>query len=72
MLVSPLTGVEEGFIVDASVRWEFLAFWGILPDTYRAAPPRPGFAAGSLRAMTVVPLCIIDVSSSYTATTSAT
>ncbi len=42
----------------------FFAFWGILPDTYLAAPPRPGFAAGSLLAITVVDLGIIDVSSS--------
>lgn len=45
---------------------EFFAFAGILPETYRAAPPRPGFAAGSRFAMTVVDRGIIMVSSSYT------
>lgn len=48
-----------------SPRWEFLAFCGILPDTYRAAPPRPGLTAGSLFAMTVVERGIEYVSSSY-------
>lgn len=37
-----------------SARWEVFAFCGILPETYRAAPPRPGLSAGSLFAMTVV------------------
>ena len=45
--------------------WVFFAFWGILPDTYRAAPPLPGLTAGNLLAMTVVPLWTIAVSSSY-------
>ena len=53
-----------GLAVGTSDRCVFLAFWGILPDTYLAAPPRPGFAAGSLLAITVVERGIIEVSSS--------
>lgn len=67
---TPVAGVEEtDLAAGASDRWEFFAFWGILPDTYRAAPPRPGFAGGSLFAITVVDLGIIEVSSSYTVST---
>lgn len=65
--MSPLTGVEEAcFVTGASNRWEFLAFCGILPETYRAAPPLPSLAGGNLFAITVVDLGIIEVSSSYT------
>jgi hypothetical protein len=43
---------------------EFLEVCGILPVTYLAAPPRPGFRAGSRFAITVVERGIIEVSSS--------
>ena len=48
-----------------SDRWEFFAFIGILPETYLAAPPFPGFKAGNLFAMTVVDRGTMAVSSSY-------
>ncbi len=50
----------------ASDRCEFFAFCGILPETYRAAPPLPGLTGGNLFAITVVDLGIMEVSSSYT------
>lgn len=53
-----------GFVEWVSCRFEFFAFTGILPETYLAAPPRPGFAAGILFAITVVDRGIIAVSSS--------
>ena len=62
--------VELKLEVDGSARYEFLAFWGILPETYREAPPRPGFSAGSLLATTVVDRGMENVSSSYSITLS--
>lgn len=53
------------FRVVASDLWKLLAFCGIFPDTYLAAPPLPGLAAGSLLAMTVVDRGTMAVSSSY-------
>jgi hypothetical protein len=47
------------------LRDEFFALTGILPDTYLAARPAPGFMGGSRRATTVVDLGMIVVSSSY-------
>ena len=50
----------EVALVDAAVRFvcslreEFLAVTGILPETYLAARPAPGLLAGSRRATTVV------------------
>lgn len=49
---------------DESALYEFLGLCGILPVTYLAAPPRPGFKAGSRFAITVVERGIIKVSSS--------
>lgn len=57
--------VEAEFVVVVSARWKAFAFCGIFPDTYRAAPPRPGLSAGNLFAMTVVERGIEYVSSSY-------
>ncbi len=65
--MSPLAGVDDAcFVSGASDRREFFAFCGILPDTYRAAPPLPCLAGGSLFATTVVDRGIMEVSSSYT------
>ena len=47
-----------------SIRCVFLDAVGALPDTYRAAPPRPGLAAGCRLAITVVERGMISVSSS--------
>lgn len=55
---------EFTFETDDSALYEFLGLCGILPVTYLAAPPRPGFRAGSRFAMTVVDRGIIEVSSS--------
>lgn len=52
-------------LVVCSLREEFLAATGILPETYLAPRPAPGFAAGSRRATTVVDRGMIVVSSSY-------
>lgn len=60
---------NRGFVAGGSCRWKFFAFCGILPDTYRAAPPRPAFKAGSLFAITVLDRGIIEVSSWYSALT---
>ena len=57
----PFGFVFEAMLSDLCV---FFALTGIFPDTYRAAPPRPGFEAGNLFAMTVVDLGMIVVSSS--------
>ena len=54
-----------GLEIGASVRVELRALTGILPDTYRAAPPRPAFAGGSLLAIIEVERGMIVVSSSY-------
>lgn len=51
--------------MEGSVREAFRALTGILPETYRAAPPLPGRAAGNRRAITEVDRGIIVVSSSY-------
>jgi hypothetical protein len=68
------TSTSAGFAVPAlacdfddvfSERCVFLAFKGILPDTYLAAPPFPGLMAGNLFAMTVVDLGMMVVSSLY-------
>lgn len=55
---------EVAFETDESALYEFLGLCGILPVTYLAAPPRPGFRAGSRFAITVVERGIIEVSSS--------
>jgi hypothetical protein len=54
----------DDFVPKASVRCVFFALTGAFPETYLAAPPLPGFAAGSLFAITVVERGIIVVSSS--------
>lgn len=58
-------GCFTGFDTDVSTLCEFFEFCGILPETYRAAPPLPAFAAGSRLAITVVDRGMMDVSSSY-------
>lgn len=55
---------EFTFGMDDSALCEFLGLCGILPVTYLAAPPRPGFRAGSRFAITVVERGMIVVSSS--------
>lgn len=58
----PVPGVP---VLGVSVRLVLRAVTGALPETYRAAPPFPGLAAGNRRAITDVDRGIIAVSSSY-------
>lgn len=52
-------------VADALAVVEGFALEGGLPETYRAARPFPGAAAGNLLARTVESLGIISVSSVY-------
>lgn len=67
---APLEADVAGLTLDfdCSLRDEFLAFTGILPDIYLAARPAPGLIGGSRRAITDVERGIMVVSSSYSGT----
>src|SRR5690349_14189415 len=61
------TALTVAALIVCSLRDWFFALTGILPETYRAALPAPGFIGGRRRATTVVDRGMIVVSSSYSA-----